>query len=69
MRMVYCSVITKAISEKRYSECFYQESNLRPNVYNFECPTTAWWTNEYDVLFGYNTGKLGKKNSECSYQE
>ena len=25
--------------------------------------------NENDVLFSYDTGKLGKRNSECSYQE
>ena len=29
----------------------------------------AWWINAYDVLFSNDTGKRGKRNSECSYQE
>ena len=33
LRMVYFSVMTQANSEKRSSECSYQESNLRPFDY------------------------------------
>ena len=45
------------------------EENIRVDNMGLKGLTIIIEYNENDVLFSNDTGKLGKRNSECSYQE